>query len=234
MDGRRPNETRRIDCEIGQFTRSDGSAVYTQGNTKVIASVYGPVECKRRGDSMHDRCLVTCEYTVATFATSERKRFQKGDRRSKEYALLIKQTFESAILTHLYPRSQISIFIQVICDDGGAQAAAINAASLALINAGIPMKEFVCACTVGFIADTPLLDLNYLERASNAPIMTIAVYPKSETVTLMQMENKLNLDNMEAVMELGKEGCKQLYGVLKEKVQGYSFELLHSRGFVSS
>lgn len=44
LDGRRPNELRKIKCEIGVFSQADGSAVLSQGNTKVIATVYGPHE----------------------------------------------------------------------------------------------------------------------------------------------------------------------------------------------
>lgn len=234
VDGRRPEEIRRLACDIGQFHRADGSCTLEQGNTKVIASVYGPSECKKRSEAEHDRCIVACEYTIASFATSERKNFQRGDRRTKEMGLLIKQTFESAILLHLYPRSQISIYIQVLVDDGGALTAAINAASVALINAGIPMKEFVSACCVGFADNTPLLDLNFQERSFGGPLMNLAVYPMTETVTLLQMENKLSLEHFEEVLTLGREGCKKIYEVLKDKVQGHSFGLLHSRGFLAA
>jgi len=233
-DGRRPGEIRRIACEIGQFHRADGSVSLEQGNTKIIASVYGPSECKKRADALHDRCIVTCEYTVASFATAERKNFQRGDRRTKELGLLIKQTFESAILLHLFPRSQISIFIQVIADDGGALPVAINAASVALINAGVPMKDFVTACSVGFSNNTPLLDLNFVERSYGGPLINLAIYPQSETVTLLQMENKLFAQHLEEVLRMGREGCKKTYEVLKDKVQGHSFGLLHTRGFLAS
>lgn len=46
IDGRRPNELRKLNCEIGVFSQADGSAVLSQGNTKVIATVYGPHEVK--------------------------------------------------------------------------------------------------------------------------------------------------------------------------------------------
>lgn len=42
LDGRRPNELRRIHCKLGVFTQPDGSAYLEQGNTKVLAAVYGP------------------------------------------------------------------------------------------------------------------------------------------------------------------------------------------------
>ena len=44
IDGRKPNELRRIQSEVGVFAQADGSATITQGNTKVVATVYGPHE----------------------------------------------------------------------------------------------------------------------------------------------------------------------------------------------
>ena len=46
IDGRKPNELRRIQCEVGVFDKADGSAVFSQGNTKVVATVYGPHEVR--------------------------------------------------------------------------------------------------------------------------------------------------------------------------------------------
>ncbi len=61
------------------------------------------------------------------------------------------------VLLTLFPRSQIDIYIQVLQSDGGDKAAAINASTLALIDAGVPMRDFVCACTAGCIDGIPLL-----------------------------------------------------------------------------
>jgi ribonuclease PH len=46
LDGRKPNELRKISCEVGVFPQADGSALLTQGNTKVLATIYGPHEVK--------------------------------------------------------------------------------------------------------------------------------------------------------------------------------------------
>lgn len=234
QDGRRPPEIRKLACQLGQFRKVDGSATFEQGNTKVIATVYGPREAKQRSKALHDRCFITCEYSVAGFARGERKKLAKGDRRGKENGLLIKQTFEECVLCHLYPRSQISIFVQVLADDGGALAAALSAASLALINAGIAMKDFVSACTVGFVDGQPILDINSLERSFGGASMTVAFYPQSEKVALVQMESRMALANFEDVLALGSEGCKKVYEVLKGKVKDYSCDILHTRGFLAS
>ena len=44
VDGRRAEELRNIKCKLGIFKRADGSAYYEQGNTKVLATIYGPKE----------------------------------------------------------------------------------------------------------------------------------------------------------------------------------------------
>ena len=113
LDGRKPNELKRTVCKVGIFNEADGSASVEHGNTKVICSVYGPHESISRGKSKHDRAIINCQYSMATFSTNERRSRPKGDRRSAEIALTLEKIFDSAILTNLYPRSQIDIYVQV-------------------------------------------------------------------------------------------------------------------------
>ena len=84
----------------------------------MLATVYGPREVEVRARAKHDEALVTCEYSMATFSTGERRKGSSGgnarDRRSKEISLVIKKTFEGVILTDLFPHSQIDIYVQVL------------------------------------------------------------------------------------------------------------------------
>lgn len=107
--------------------------------------------------------------------------------------MVIRQTFEAAIMTNLHPRSQIDIYVQVLQADGGMHGelglllqlakkvamqmvlsrelmswfctrtghlcAGINAANLALIDAGIPLHDYVTACTAGCVDGTPILGI---------------------------------------------------------------------------
>lgn len=57
--------------------------------------------------------LINCEYSVAAFGSSERKRRGRGDKKSLEIALEIKKTFDAALLTRLYPKSQLDLYVQV-------------------------------------------------------------------------------------------------------------------------
>ncbi|QHO56860.1 exosome complex component RRP41 isoform [Arachis hypogaea] len=186
LDGRRPMEMRQIRAEIGAVSRADGSAIFEMGNTKVVAAVYGPREVQNRSQQMSDQALIRCEYSMANFSTGDRKRKPKGDRRSTEISMVIRQTMEACIMTHLMPRSQIDIYVQVLQADGGTRSACINAATLALSDAGIPMCDLVTSCSAGYLNSTPLLDLNYVEDSAGGPDVTVGILPKLDKVTLLQ------------------------------------------------
>ena len=87
LDGRRWNELRRLSAQIStQSSSADGSSYLEMGNTKVLCTVSGPGEVKRRdgggggGDRGDNEALVNVEVNVAGFAGVERKRRGKGDR----------------------------------------------------------------------------------------------------------------------------------------------------------
>ncbi|XP_049849454.1 uncharacterized protein LOC126318691 isoform X2 [Schistocerca gregaria] len=167
---------------------------------------------------------------MARFSTNEHRKRSKGDRRSTEISLIIKQTFEAAILTYLYPNRQIDIFVQVVQADGGTRCAGINAATLALIDAGIPISDFVVACAAGCHEETPILDLNYFEDSSSSPDVPVAIFPKSGKVIVVQMDSKLPLSTFEKVMDTAIDGCYKIYAIMTEIVMQYNLDLLDSRG----
>lgn len=230
IDGRRPMEMRKLQAEIGVVAKADGSAVFEMGNTKVIAAVYGPREVQNRSQQLNDQALVRCEYSMANFSTGDRMRKPKGDRRSTEISLVIRQTMEACILTQLMPRSQIDIYVQVLQADGGTRSACINAATLALADAGIPMRDFVTSCSAGYLNSTPLLDLNYVEDSAGGPDVTIGILPKLDKVTLLQMDAKLPLDLFENVMQLAAEGCKAIAEYIREVLSENTKQLEFRRG----
>jgi exosome complex component RRP41 len=163
-DGRRPLEHRKMVCRIGGFA-GDGSALFTLGNTHVAASVFGPRE--QRG-SRAERAAVVVEVHVAAFASQERKAPSRKDKRSVETAVLVRQAFEAVVETERFPRSEIRIVLNVLGADGGMRVACLNAASLALAHAGVPMRDLVAACAVGRVGETMLMDPTLKEDAAGA------------------------------------------------------------------
>ncbi len=160
VDGRRPAEVRRVRCALGVFPGADGSALVEHGNTKVLAAVYGPREARRRGNAEHDQAVVSVEYTVAPFAGAERRGRPRGggvDRRAHEAATALRQTFEAVVLAKQYPRSEILVSVCVLQSDGGAVAAAVNAGTAALVDAGVALRDFAVGCSLTYLQRTALL-----------------------------------------------------------------------------
>ena len=60
-----------------------------------------------------DQVLINCQFSMAVFSGVDRKSRPRGDRRSLEITRHLEQTFKSAVLTSLYPRSQIDIYVEV-------------------------------------------------------------------------------------------------------------------------
>ncbi|KAH3762254.1 exosome component 4 [Pelomyxa schiedti] len=228
VDGRRATELRHIDCAMGIFTHTDGSAFFKMGNTLALAAVYGPRE-PARGKPSHSRASIECSFTMATFSTPMRKKTTK-DRNTTDVAVMLKQIFESVILTSLYPGSVISVFVQILQSDGGVRPCAINAATLALVNAGIPMKDLVCACSAGAVDGTPLLDLNNIEESAGGAELPIALLPKTSTVSLVQLTSKLALAQFKTIVDLASDGCRGVHTVMVAKIKEHETTELQARG----
>ncbi|CAG8489209.1 8725_t:CDS:2, partial [Scutellospora calospora] len=229
-DGRRATELRKIKCKPSVLSQADGSAYIEQGNTKCLAAVYGPRETRQKAQVIHNKANINVEISLAPFSMpQERKKRSKSDRRLLEIASAVKQTFEPIIMTSLFARSQIDIYLQILQFDGGTIQICINAATLALIDAGIPMQEYVCACSAGSHEDQILLGNQYLNNAeemADTPELTVALLPKSGKFTLLQMDSRLHVDKLEAVMKLAATGCKDIYEILDETVREYVKDLL--------
>jgi exosome complex component RRP41 len=58
---------------------------------------------------------------------------------------------------------------------------------MALVDAGIPMLDYVCACSAGCIDKEPVLDLNNLEESADTPELTVAILPRTGKVTLLEV-----------------------------------------------
>lgn len=88
------------------------------------------------------------EFVQSSFASAERKdQKSKSSRANKETALFIHDIFSSVLRLELFPSSSIFITVTVLSNQGSVLACAINAVCLALMHAGVPMKDLVFAAT---------------------------------------------------------------------------------------
>jgi exosome complex component RRP41 len=190
VDGRRPPEIRRLLCQVGVDDTADGSAYVEMGNTKVRVTVSGPHEADNFAHSKHDRAIVTCECTIAPYASAERKLRGPRDKRCLELAATVRKCFEddNVIMTNLFPRSQFDIRVHAIQDDGGVLPAAINATTAALADAGVPLRDLLVACESGLVDNKLVLtDLSYVECSSGAPKFCVAALARSGKLVLTKV-----------------------------------------------
>ena len=78
-----------------------------------------------------------------------------------------------------FPRTAVDVFIEVLQADGGTRCAALTAASVALADAGIPMRDMVAAVAAGKVADTVILDVNNEGRSSRSSRYANRIHAKS-------------------------------------------------------
>jgi exosome complex component RRP41 len=237
-DGRKPHEVRRIQIQMGVLPASVGSAIVEMGLTSCLAIVTGPTECLRRSDELADRAILDVSLHVTPFATADRRVFNPNtDRRLIEGAVQIQHALEAAILLQTYPKSRICIHISVLSDDGGRLCTAINAATMALIDAGIPMKDFCCACSAGGSnssdSTTVLVDLNRMEETSSNTGTTtasipMAILPQRGTIVLAQCsEARLpDFTSMELITEAAIEGCHTIFESMQAAVANRATSIL--------
>ena len=159
LDGRRADEIRPMKIEIGVLSRADGSCYLEWGKNKILVGVFGPREAHPRRSQRSDTAVIRYRYNMASFSVEDRAR-PGPSRRSIEISKVSREAFEPVIMTELFPKTAIDIFVEVLQADAGTRTAAINASSIALADAGIPMKGLITSCAFGKVDGQIVLDLN--------------------------------------------------------------------------
>jgi exosome complex component RRP41 len=218
IDGRKFNELRTTKIEVGVLSNADGSAYIEQGKNKILAAMYGPHEVHPKHLTLPDRCLLRCRYHMAPFSVEERKS-PAPSRRELELSKVIRECLEPAIFLEYYPRTSVDLFIEVLQADGGTRCAGITAASLALADGGIPMRDLIVACAAGKVEGQLVVDLTDQEDKKGEADVPVAYMPNLNAITLLQMDGQLTLEEFEKAVNLSLEGCKLLYAIQKEALR---------------
>ncbi|MCZ3364589.1 MULTISPECIES: exosome complex exonuclease Rrp41 [Methanobacterium] len=217
-DGRVFNELRPLKIEAGVLEKADGSAYLEIGGNKILAAVYGPRELHVRRIMRPDMAVIRCRYNMAPFSVGERKR-PGPDRRSVEISKITADALRPAIFLEKFPRSTIDVFIEILEAEGGTRCAGITAASVALADAGIPMKDLVASCAAGKANGNVILDLSEDEDKEGEADLPIAIMPRSGEISLLQMDGHMTPDEFDKALDLAIEGCKQISEAQKNAIK---------------
>ncbi|MEM1675801.1 MAG: exosome complex exonuclease Rrp41, partial [Desulfurococcaceae archaeon] len=174
-----------------------------------------------------DRAIIRCRYHMAPFSTSERKS-PAPTRREIELSKVIREALESVVFTELYPRTAIDVFIEVLQADGGTRTAGLTAASLALADAGIPMKDLVVGIAVGKVDGVLVLDIDEVEDNFGEADMPIGYAVGLDEIVLLQLNGVLTVDEFKEALNLAKKGAEQIYRLMKEALYKKYYKVIES------
>ncbi|MCL2031899.1 MAG: exosome complex exonuclease Rrp41 [Methanomassiliicoccaceae archaeon] len=214
IDGRKADEHRPVHIEAGVLSNADGSAYLEIGKNKVLAAVYGPRECHPRHLQDPTKAIIQCKYNMQAFSVSDRKR-PGPDRRSIEISKIIAEALEKVVLTELYPRASIDVYIEILQANAGTRCAGLTAASVALADAGIPMRDIVPAVAAGKADGHVLLDLNKEEDNFGEADVPMAIVPSTDEIVLLQMDGNMTRKEFDKALDLAFGACHEIYEIQK-------------------
>ena len=222
FDKRNIDETRPIEAKVGVIPRADGSAMFKIGKTIAYAAVYGPRNMFPRFLQNPEKGTLRCHYNMMPFSSKGERVRPGGNRRSKEISMVTKKALLPVVNLDDFPNAVVDVFIDLSQTDAGTRCAGICAASMALADAGIAMKDLVCSVSVGTIGDTVLADLSYEEESYEDEQVTdipIAVIPGTGELSLLQMDGQIKKESLLKAIELGRNVCKTIYEVQKKALK---------------
>ncbi|MEM4257417.1 MAG: exosome complex exonuclease Rrp41 [Candidatus Diapherotrites archaeon] len=219
LDGRAVNELRPIKIVCGVVPRADGSAYLEWGQNKVLAAVYGPRECLPKHTASPYKAMVKFNYRMASFSVPERKSPKPG-RREIEISKVCGEALERVIFLERFPNTQIDISVQILDSNAGSRIAALTAASVALADAGLPMRDLVCGTSVGRAGGKLIVDLNKDEEdAPDAVDIPVAIMPNVGEIVLLQLDGIISRKEWEEAYKMALEASMKVYEIQKKALK---------------
>jgi polyribonucleotide nucleotidyltransferase len=226
IDGRSLSEIRPISCEVGILPRTHGSALFTRGETQVLAVVtFGTSEDEQKINSLTGETYKSfmLHYNFPPFSVGEVSFLRAPSRREIGHGALA----ERAILPVL-PSSEnfpytIRIVSEVLESNGSSSMATVCGASLSLMDAGVPIKAPVAGIAMGLILEKEKVAVlsDILGDEDHFGDMDFKVAGTAEGVTAIQMDIKIrgvSKEVMGSVLDQAREGRLHILGKMKETI----------------
>lgn len=221
-DGRKAHELRPITAKVGIIPNADGSAMFAFGNTIAIAAVYGPRKLHPQHMQDPSTGILRCNYDLLSFSVEDRKK-PGPSRRSQEISKVAGWALEPVLDLKSFPNTVVDVQMYILQADAGTRTAAINAASMALAHAGIPMKDLICSVAIGKLDKEIVADLTKeeedFEDGEGATDFAVAKLANSDEFSLLQMDGKIQPERVNEIMELASHTSKEIYEAQKKALK---------------
>ena len=222
FDGRKFDEARKIVAKVGVIPNADGSAMFAFGDTIAYAAVYGPKQLHPQHMQNPEKGILRCNYSMLSFSVSERIR-PGPNKRSTEISKISEWALNPAVLIDEFPNTVVDVHIIIPQANASTRCAGINAASLALAHAGVPMKDLVTSVSIGKLDKQLVVDLikeeEDYEDGEGATDIAMSFMSKSGKLTHIQLDGKINTKELAEAAKLGREACKKIYDIQKKALK---------------
>eukprot|EP00164_Ancoracysta_twista_P002791 GFYU01003712.1.p1 GENE.GFYU01003712.1~~GFYU01003712.1.p1 ORF type:complete len:262 (-),score=68.20 GFYU01003712.1:253-987(-) len=212
-DNRGPDDMRPIHMRVGVISQATGSAYVEIDRTKVIVGIYGPRQKKHMEYS--EVGTIECDLKFASFA-GETRRQQTQTAADKEMSAALRDALQGAVRVETFPKAVVDVYALVLENDGGALAAAVTCASLAMADAGIEMFDLVSSCSVAQLGeDEVVLDPSRKEEEGQLCGMTVSYLPTLREITHVTQQGEMAPPKHVEATELCIDGCSKIHDLLK-------------------
>ncbi|AMW06721.1 polyribonucleotide nucleotidyltransferase [Gemmatimonas phototrophica] len=228
VDGRKPNEVRGISIDNGVLPRAHGSSLFTRGQTQaLVAATLGTAKDAQRLDSIKEAGEVTrsfmLHYNFPPFSTGEVRPMRGTSRREIGHGNLAERAIQGVLPDFADFPYTIRIVSDVLESNGSSSMASVCGGSLALFDAGVPMKAAVAGVAMGLIKEGKKYAIltDILGTEDHLGDMDFKVAGTTEGITSIQMDIKiegLDLKIMEEALTQAKEGRLHILGEMSKSL----------------
>ncbi|MEM3074744.1 MAG: exosome complex exonuclease Rrp41 [Candidatus Pacearchaeota archaeon] len=219
FDGRKFDETREIIAKVGVVPNADGSALFAFGDTIAIAAVYGPRQLHPQHMQNPEKGILRVNYNMMSFSVSDRVK-PGPSKRSMEISKVTEWALNNSVILDEYPNTVVDVHILIQQADASTRCAGINAASIALAHAGIPMKDLIGSVSVGKMDKQLVIDVTKAEEdyedGEGATDIALSFLGEGEKIVHIQLDGNINPKELKEALELGKESVKKILNIQRK------------------
>ncbi len=226
IDGRKFNEVRPISCEVGVLPRTHGSALFTRGETQVLAvATLGTSSDEQRIDSLIGETFKSfmLHYNFPPFSVGEARMLRGPGRREIGHGALAERSLLQVLpSSDTFPYT-IRIVSEVLESNGSSSMATVCGGSLSLMDAGVPITAQVAGIAMGLIMEEEevIILTDILGDEDHSGDMDFKVTGTVEGVTGLQMDIKVqgvNQDIMGRALEQAREARLSILALMEKTI----------------
>ncbi len=226
-DGRGPSDIRAITCEVGVLPRTHGSALFTRGETQSLAVVtLGTTEDEQRIDALEGQYFRTflLHYNFPPFSVGEARPLRSPGRREVGHGALAERALKPVLPTKEEFPYTLRLVSDILESNGSSSMATVCGGTLAMMDAGVPIKEPVAGIAMGLIkeGDRVLVLSDILGLEDHLGDMDFKVTGTRHGVTALQMDIKIGgitADLMRQALEQARTGRMHILERMNESLQ---------------